>query len=133
MLLFLGSPGVLLRDILYGASEPEETLSTEDGRDAMAGLQTPDVRQLLAALESRGMSEEKGGSPGAEFILQLFERLQAGESLVQALGGKETSLKQADTIRTFTVSGEKSFFDFKSSLWYMRIFITFRFYTSRTF
>ena len=94
---------------MYGASEPKETISNGDERDAMDGLQTPDVRQLLfAALESHGMSEETGESPGAKFILQLYERLQAGESLVQASGRRETSLEQADTVRTFTVSGKKN-------------------------
>ena len=70
------------------------------------GLQVPDVHELLAALQTHGMSAEEGETPGAQFILQLYERLQAGESLRQASGHRGPSLSQADTVRTFTALGK---------------------------
>ena len=106
MYVFIGSPGVLLRDILYGASEPIDAHSGNNEQESPRLLKAPDVKQLLAALQSHEMTQDKGKNPASLFILQLYRKLQAGESLIQASGLKTTSLNQADTVRTFTALGK---------------------------
>ena len=107
---------MLLRDIIYAVTDRGSTPRRRKGGKRRSGgedishvgLKTTDVQELLAALESRGMSAEEGETPGAQFILQLYEKLQTGETLRQASGHRGTSLRQADTVRTFTASGKSS-------------------------
>ena len=126
----VGSAGVLLRDILFGATEPGEGPRAEARRSKKrrkgknrrgndpdlilnSDSRTPDVSELLAALESHGMDPQEGQSPAAQYILQLYERLQHGESLPEASGhkGRPGNLRHADTVRTFTASGKNNFYN----------------------
>ncbi len=51
--------------------------------------------------------QEEVVSPGMEFILGLYERLQAGQTLEEASGHRgATVLSSADTVRTFAAAGE---------------------------
>ncbi len=46
-------------------------------------------------------------SPGTEFLLRLYERLRAGESLGDASGHRALN-HRADTVRTFAPAGNNS-------------------------
>ncbi len=113
------SPGVLLRDLLNNDNEdnedsvlsPDDLLNSEsDEVDDLSessyrpGDRDPAIDDLLASLTEHGIQSEK---PSAHFLLGLYERLQRGEDLPEATGqAHDDSVKQADTIRSFTAQGK---------------------------
>ena len=90
------------------------------GRNPLSMLTSTDVEgqgpddDLLESLSQHGIQSE---SPSAHFLLNLYEKLRKGEDLSQATGSG-THLSGADTVRSFSNSGEC--FKFNVNLFYMK-------------
>lgn len=93
-----------LKDFLNTGEPPKE-----NGRGPLSMLTSSDPKgqgppedDLLDSLSQHGIHSE---SPSAHFLLSLYEKLRKGEDLSEAAGHR-TDLSGADTVRSFSNSGE---------------------------
>ena len=62
----------------------------------------------MAALKSHGISTKEVDTHETMFLLQLYQKLQAGEILTKTSGHRRGSLRQTNTIQTFSTAGMNS-------------------------
>ena len=102
---FLKTASVSLENILYDESEKTPDENGSSGEEEPFSPQSSDVHKLLATLKSHGISTKEVNTPEILFLLQLYQKLQAGETLTQTSGHRRGSLKQTNTIQTFSATG----------------------------